>query len=79
MEPITIVQHAHVERSGGGAFFFVASNMEIPMVCAAVRQPMDEPGVPVERKNNWLVLGKKGIENHGRSIHGDVHGVVAIS
>ena len=56
VETIQIVQDSHVERSCCRAFFFVAANVEIVVVRAAIGEAVDQPGVTMKRKNDWLVF-----------------------
>ena len=41
METVQVVQHRHVKAGGDRAFSFVATDVEVPMVGAAVSKPMD--------------------------------------
>ena len=52
VKTIQFIQHRHVERSGDGAFLLIAANVDVVMVCAAIRQPVDQPRVGMEGKNN---------------------------
>jgi hypothetical protein len=45
MKAVQIIHHHHVERSRGGAFLFVAAHVEVLVVGAAIREPMNHLGV----------------------------------
>ena len=42
VETVHLVEHDHIERRGGRAFFFVAADVEILVVRAAVCKAMDK-------------------------------------
>src|SRR5580693_7623694 len=51
LEAIDIVEHAHVEGSGGGAFFLVTAHMQVVMVVPPVGKPVDAQRIAVKIKN----------------------------
>src|SRR5207244_7399057 len=55
MEAVEVVQHHHVERRGGRAFFLVAAHVEVLVVGAAIREPMNQPRVTVEGEDDRFV------------------------
>ena len=59
VEAIQIVKHGHVEGGGDRAFLFVAADVQVLVVGAAVGQPVDQPWVSMERKNGRLILGEE--------------------
>ena len=71
MEPIELIQHGHIERRGGRAFFFVSVHMEIAVIFAAIRQPVNQGRVAVVRKNHGLVGGEHRIEFAVRQVRAD--------
>ena len=54
MKAIEVIEHRHVKGGGGGAFLFVTTHVKIFMIGAAVSQAMNEPGIAVISKNDWL-------------------------
>src|SRR5271157_2364051 len=62
MEAIHLVQHRHVEGCCDSAFFLVAPNVQVMVVCSPVSEPVDQPWVTVERKDDWLVEREESIE-----------------
>ena len=62
VKAIHLVQHRHVEGCGDGAFFLVAPYVQVMVVCSPVREPVDQPGVTVEGKNDRLVEREESIE-----------------
>ena len=62
MEAVEIVQHGHVERRRGRAFFLIAAHMEVVVVGAAVRQAVNQPRIAVEGEDDRFVLGEERIE-----------------
>src|SRR5215203_2691262 len=59
METVEIIENDHVERRSRGAFFFVASYMQVRMVGAPVSKPMNQPRVTMISENDRLVGGKQ--------------------
>ena len=47
MEAVEVVEHRHVERCRGGALLPIAPHVQVGMVGAAVREAVDQPGIPV--------------------------------
>ena len=41
VEAVQIVQHRHVEGGSDGALFFIAADVDVVVVCAAVGQPVN--------------------------------------
>ena len=41
MKTVKLVAHAHVERCGGAAFFLIAAHVQIVVIAAPIRQPVD--------------------------------------
>src|SRR5690348_10391120 len=62
MEPIEVVEHDHVERRGRRALFLVAAHVDVPVVRAAIREPVDEPRIAVEGEHDRLVGGEERVE-----------------
>jgi hypothetical protein len=62
VKAIKIVQHRRIERRRDGPFFFVAADVDVMMIGASVRQPVNQPGVGVERKDDRPVFGEELIE-----------------
>src|ERR1700687_2466103 len=62
VEAIHLVQHRHVEWCGDGAFFLVAPYVRVMVFCSPVREPVDQPWVTVERKNDRLVEREESVE-----------------
>src|SRR5205823_2267692 len=52
MKPVKLIEHRHIERCRGSAFFLVSPDMEIVVVSPAVCQPVNQPRIPVEREYN---------------------------
>src|SRR5262245_50008068 len=55
MEAVEIVTHTHVEGGGGCPLFLVPAHMQILMVGAPVGEPVNQPGVSVKCKYDWLI------------------------
>src|ERR1700676_4941175 len=62
MEPVEIVQHRHVEGSGGCSLFLVSAHVQVVVISAPVGQSVNEPRISVKRKNDRFVGGEDGIE-----------------
>ncbi len=60
METVEFVLHSHVKGRCDRTFFYIAAHMKIS-VGAAVRQPVDQPGVPVKGKYDVLVFSEQRI------------------
>jgi hypothetical protein len=52
VEAVEVVEHHHVERRGGGALLLVAAQAEALVIGPPVGEPMDQPGVAVERDDH---------------------------
>ena len=55
VEAVQVVQHGHVERRGGGAFFFVSAHVQIVVIGAPIGQAMNQPGIAVKGEDDGLV------------------------
>ena len=62
METIEIVQHDHVEGSSRRSFFFVAANVEVFVIRAAIGETMNEPGITVVGEDDRFVFGEECVE-----------------
>ena len=60
VEAVQVVLHPHVEGRRDRALFLVAPDVEVA-VGPAVGQPVDQPGVSVEAKDDVLVFGEQRI------------------
>src|SRR3972149_9872153 len=47
MKPVEVVAYYHVEWRRGRAFFLVAAHMQVLVIGAAIREPVNEPRVTV--------------------------------
>src|SRR6185369_14152398 len=61
-ETIYLVLNGQLQRRIDIPLLLVTADMQVPMVCAAVRQPMDEPGVSVEVEDDWLIHSEERIK-----------------
>jgi len=64
MEAVQIVQHRHIEGRGDGTLLLVAADMDVGVVGATVGQPVDQPWVGMEGKDDRLVLGEEFVKIH---------------
>src|SRR6266516_5317370 len=55
MKTVQVVHHHHVERSRGRAFLFVTADVEVLVVGAAIREPMNQPGITVIGEDDRFV------------------------
>ena len=62
METVELVEHGHVERRGGGAFFLVAPDMDVRTVLPPVGEAVDQPGIAVIGEYDGFVRGEEGNE-----------------
>ena len=60
MKAVQVVLHPHVEGRRDGALFLVAADVQVA-VGAAVGQPVDQPGVSMEGKDDVLIFGEERI------------------
>ena len=60
MKAVQVVLHAHVEGGRDGPFFLVAPHVEVA-VGPAVGQPVDEPGISMETKDDVFIFGEQRI------------------
>ena len=56
------VQRDHRERCGGGAFLFVATDVDVDVIGSPIRQAVNQPGIAMEVKNDGLVSREERIE-----------------
>ena len=61
-EAINLVPNGQVERSIDIAFFFVTPYVQVPVVGAPVCQPVYQPGVAMEVKDDGFVDGEQTVE-----------------
>ena len=66
MEAVELVQHRHVERRRGRAFFLVAAHVHVVVIGAPVGQPVDQPRIAVEGEDHRLVA-REQIESNSPS------------
>src|SRR5450631_4219253 len=62
MKAIQLIQHGHVEGCGDGAFFLVAPDVDVAVIGAAISQPVDQPWVGMEGKDDRLVLREEVVK-----------------
>src|SRR3981081_2605768 len=62
MKTVEVIEHGHVEGRGGGTLLFVTADMQIVMVRAPVREPVNQPRVAVECKNDRFVGRENRVE-----------------
>jgi hypothetical protein len=62
VEAVQVIEHRHVERRSRGAFLFVAAQVQVLVVGAAVGQPVNQPGIAVVGEDNRFVGGEQGVE-----------------
>ncbi len=62
VEPVEVVEHDHVERRRRRAFLLVAADVEVRVVRAAVRQPVDQPRIAVVGEHDRLRVGEERVE-----------------
>src|SRR5207245_8467214 len=55
MKPIQIVQDRHIKRSGRSSFLFVSADVEVVMVRTPISWQVNQPGIAVIGKGDWLV------------------------
>ena len=61
-EAVHVIEHAHVERRGGCAFFLVAADVNPVVICSAIGQAMNQRRIAVEGKDDGLVLREHAVE-----------------
>src|SRR6266581_3530400 len=61
-EPVDLVTNGQIERRVDVALLFVAAYVQVLVIGAPVGQPMDQPGIPVEVEDDWLVHGEQAVE-----------------
>ena len=62
MEAVEIVHHHLVERRARRAFFLVTMHMKIPVVGAAIGEPVDESGIAMICKDDRLIDSEEPVE-----------------
>src|SRR5271157_3373509 len=62
VEAIHLDQHRHVAWCRDGAFFLVAAYVQVMVVCSPVSEPVDQPWITVERKDDGLVEREESVE-----------------
>lgn len=62
VKPVQIVTHRHVKWRRRGAFFLVSAHVEIGVIGSAVGQAVDQPGIAMIGKNNWLISREEDVE-----------------
>ena len=61
-EPVRLVVDCQLHGRVDVAFFLVTSHMQVAVVCAAVGETVNQPGIAMEVKDDRLVVGKERIE-----------------
>src|SRR4051812_48435591 len=61
-EAIDFVVDGQLHRRIDVAAFFVAAHVQVPVICAAVSQPVNQPGVTVKVKDDRLIGGEQAVE-----------------
>src|SRR5437763_4857215 len=62
VEAIEVVEHDHVERRRGRPFFLVAAHVQVPVIRAAVGEPVDQPRIAVVGEDDRPVRREQGVE-----------------
>src|SRR5690606_717934 len=62
VEAIDVVEHRHIERRGRCSLFLVAADMQVVMIRAPVRQPVNQPWVAVIGEDNRFIARKDRVE-----------------
>ena len=62
LEAVDVVEHAHVEGRGCRALFLVAAHVDVVVVVPPVSEPVNQPRIAVEGKDNGYADGKMRIE-----------------
>src|ERR1700730_10810190 len=62
MVPVEVITHRHIERRCGRSLLLVTPDMQIVMVGAPIGEAMNEPRIPVVRKDDRLVSRENRIE-----------------
>src|SRR5262249_62276334 len=62
VKPVELIEHAHVEWRRGGALFLVAAHVKVPVALAAIGQPVNKPGIAMEREDDRLVDGEQRVK-----------------
>ena len=62
VKSIQIVQNRHIEGSSGCSFFLVSADMEIVMIGTPISKAVNQPGITVIGKDDWLVGREDRVE-----------------
>jgi hypothetical protein len=62
MEAVEVVEHDHVERRRRRPFLLVATHVQVAVVRASIRQPVDEPRIPVVGEDDRPVGREQRVE-----------------
>ena len=62
LEPVDVVEHAHVEGGGGCALFLVAAHVQAVVVVTPVSEPVNDPRIAVEGEDDGDADGKELVE-----------------
>ena len=62
VKTVQVIEHGHIERSGDGALFLVAADVQIVVIGAPVSQAVNQPRVGMKGKDDRLVPGEKLVE-----------------
>ena len=79
MKTVQVVHHHHVERRRGRAFFLEAAHMEILVVGAPIREPMNQPRITMIGEDDRFVGRERARRNLCRSIRADVLAAAEVS
>src|SRR5262249_40925340 len=52
VKSVQVIEYDHVERRRGRSLLLVAAHMEVRMIGAVIRQPVNERWIPMERKDH---------------------------
>ena len=61
-EPVRLIVNCQFHRRVDVALLLVAAHMQVPVVCAAIGETVNQPGIAMEVKDDWLVYRKQRIE-----------------
>ena len=62
MKAVETVHHHLVKRRAGRAFLLVTVHMKIPMVFAAISEPVNQRGITMVSKDNRLIDSKEAVK-----------------
>jgi hypothetical protein len=60
MEPVEVIQHAHVEGGGGRSRFLVTAHMDVVVTVPPIGEAVNEPRIDMEGEDDRLVDGEEG-------------------